>query len=134
MDKTLSEVFGEFTYAQSMSYEDLLTHEEKLLENLDRIFLDAGAEYLDFTPLGDILKLQCGFETHDLDLFQDVAQKIARVLPKKVRGRLVCLQKNLDSFHIYWLSRGQWREADIDLPAKAPEHLPVHDIEEAKTE
>ncbi|MDE5833071.1 MAG: hypothetical protein K2H64_08820 [Desulfovibrio sp.] len=132
MDKTLSEVFGEFTYSQSMSYEDLLNNEQKLLENLDRIFLDAGAEYLDFTPLGDILKLQCGFETHDLDLFQEIARKIAGVLPGKVRGRLVCLQKNLNSFHIYWLTSGQWQEADIELPAKAPEHLPLHKLEDEK--
>ena len=129
MDKTLSEVFGEFTYSQSISYEDLLSREQKLLEELDHIFLDAGAEYLDFTPLGDILKLQCGFESHNLDLFQEIAQKIAIIMPGKVPGRLVCLQKNLDSFHIYWLERGQWREADIDLPSRAPDHLPVHNLE-----
>lgn len=129
MDKTLSEVFGEFTYSQSLTYEALIERERKLLENLDHIFLEAGAEYLDFTPLGDILKLQCGFENHDLDAFEDVARKIAAILPKSVRGRVVCLQKNLNSFHIYWLKQNEWREADIDLPANPPEHLPIHKLE-----
>lgn len=128
MDKTLTEVFGEFTYSQSLSYHDLLSKEQQLLEDLDHIFLDAGAEYLDFTPLGDILKAQCGFETHDLDLFRKIADKIAEALPERVRGRLFCLEKNLASCHVFWLKRGQWQEYDQRIPPQAPEDAPIHKV------
>ena len=52
MDKNRSEVYGTFTYAESLTYYDLLETENTLKENLDKLFLGAGAEHLDFTPLG----------------------------------------------------------------------------------
>lgn len=128
MDKTLTEVFGEFTYSQKLTYEDLIDYERELLEDLDRIFLDSGAVYLDFTPLGDILRLQCSFESHDLELFARVATKVAAILPPRVRGRLLCLEKNLDSWHVFWLRRGEWREADYVISKTPPEDSPAREV------
>ncbi|MBD5641783.1 MAG: hypothetical protein HDQ91_05135, partial [Desulfovibrio sp.] len=61
MDKNQSEIFCEFTYPESMTYEDLIEYEKLLIDNLDALFRDSGAEHLDFTPLGDILMMQCAF-------------------------------------------------------------------------
>lgn len=126
MDKTLSEVFGAFTYSQRLSYYDLLSHEEMLLENLDALFLNSGADYLDFTPLGDQLRMQCGFEEHNLDLFRQIANDIALILPEGVRGRLLCLEKNLFSYHLFWLEKGIWREQEQIFPKDAPADCVEH--------
>lgn len=132
MDKNRSEVYGTFTYAESLTYYDLLETENELKENLDKLFLDAGGEHLDFTPLGDMLMFQCAFEEHDLGLYQDLADKCAAFLPAKVSGRFLCLEKNLNTCHIFWIRQGEWKEADLELPAKAPDSAPIHMVKHKK--
>lgn len=128
MDKTVTEVFGEITYSQAITYEDLLSHEQELLEKIDKIFLYAGAEYLDFTPAGDILRWQCGFEEHNLELFRVIARKIAAIMPSGTRGRLFCLEKDLSCYHLFWFQQDQWQETEQLLSSRAPEDIPVQKL------
>lgn len=128
MNKYRTEIFGEFTYAESMTYEDLIANESELMENLDGIFQDGGAEHLDYTPQGDMLMTQCAFEVKNLEIFRDMAQEIAFILPEKIRGRLMCLQKDLSSYHIFWIRRGEWQEREIALSRTAPEDAPLHKL------
>lgn len=126
MDKHRTEIFGEFTYAESLTYEALIAYENALLENLDNIFLEAGAEHLDFTPEGDILRMQCAFESRNLEILRDIAQEIAAILPPHIYGKLLCLEKDLTTYHLFWLQRGQWQEKAYTLPTAAPDGSPVH--------
>lgn len=128
MDKNQSEIFGEFSYPESMTYESLLDCEKLLIEQLDNIFLDAGAEHLDFTPLGDILMMQCAFEIKNLEIMRDISQEIGAILPPGVTGRLLCVEKNLVSCHIFWIQKGQWQEKGYKLPKHGPDEAPVHKI------
>lgn len=128
MDKHNTEIFGEFTYAERLTYETLLAYESLLLENLDNIFLEAGAEHLDFTPQGDILRFQCAFESRNLEILRDIAQEITAILPPGVRGKLLCLEKDLSLYNLFWLQRGQWQEKEYILPTSAPDGSPVHKI------
>ena len=86
MDKNRSEVYGTFTYAESLTYYDLLETENTLKENLDKLFLGAGAEHLDFTPLGDMLMFQCAFEEYDSDLYRKLADKCGIFADKSFRA------------------------------------------------
>lgn len=126
MDKNRSEVYGTFTYAESLTYYDLLDTENTLKENLDKLFLAAGAEHLDFTPLGDMLMFQCAFEEYDCELYRKLADKCAAFLPATVSGRFLCLEKNLDTCHLFWVRQGEWQMSDIELPRKAPETVSRH--------
>lgn len=128
MDKNQSEIFCEFTYPDSMTYEELIEFEAMLIENLDGLFRDSGAEHLDFTPLGDILMMQCAFEIKNLELLRDVSQEIALILPNGVSGRILCLEKNLVSCHIFWIKKHQWQEKEYILPATGPEDAIVHKV------
>lgn len=128
MDKNQSEIFCEFTYPESMTYEELIEYEALLIENLENLFRDSGAEHLDFTPLGDILMLQCAFEIKNLELLRDVCQEIANILPRGVSGRMLCLEKNLVSCHLFWLLKGQWQEKEYKLPVKGPDDAPIHKV------
>lgn len=126
MDKNQTEIFGEFTYPESMTYFELLDTEEFLKDQLDFLFIDAGAEHLDFTPLGDILMLQCAFEFRNLEILRDIAQEVAELLPKGVSGRILCLEKNLSSYHMFWVKRDQWQEKEYKFPKYGPPDVPIN--------
>lgn len=126
MDKNQTEIFGEFTYPESMTYFDLLETEEFLKEQLDSLFIDAGAAHLDFTPHGDIIMLQCAFEFRNLEILRDIAQQVAELLPKGMHGRILCLEKNLSSYHLFWIERGQWQEAECKLSKYGPADVPIN--------
>ena len=91
MDKNRSEVFGQFSYDESLTYEELLDVESTLIADLEALLLRAGATHLDFTPLGDALMCQCAFEAHKLYVYRKIAQEAAALLPRGVTGRLLCL-------------------------------------------
>ena len=126
MNKYLSEIFAEFTYADSMSYSDLLICENMLMENLEGIFKDGGAEHLDFTPLGDMLMSQCALEIRNLEILRDIAQEIAIILPKNIRCRILCLQKSLDTYDMFWIERGKWSEKQYSLSQLPPEGVKIN--------
>lgn len=124
MNKYKAEIFSEFTYAESMTYEELLYCENALMENLEGIFRDGGAEHLDFTPLGDMLMCQCALEIPNREILRDMAQEIVYILPVNIKGRMLCLHKNLEFYDMFWLARGEWQEKEYKIPATAPEGVP----------
>lgn len=129
MDKYSTEIFGEFTYAESVTYEDLLAYEKTLQENVELIYLDGGAEHLDFTPLGDMLMFQCAFETKNLEILRDIAEELAQILPEGVKGRVLCLEKDLTMYHLFWLRPGIWQEKKYKLPDTGPEDAITREVE-----
>gem|GEM_PF-894954 len=126
MDKNRSELFGHFSYADSLTYEALLAAEETLIGEMESLLQRAGAEHLDFTPLGDALMLECVFEEHRLYVYRKIALEIAAMLPEGVSGRLLCLHKDFSSLHVFWLRPGEWTEEERPVPEMPPEGLAVH--------
>ncbi len=125
MDKNRSELFGRFSYDDSLTYEALLAVEENLTADLTALLLRADAAHLDFTPLGDALMFQCAFEAHKLYVYRKIALETAALLPPGVRGQLLCLDKDFNSLHIYWLRAGQWQEEERSVPLEPPPGLRV---------
>ncbi|SDF99729.1 hypothetical protein [Desulfovibrio legallii] len=125
MDKNRSELFGRFSYDESLSYEALLDAEEQLTGRLEALLQRAGAAHLDFTPLGDALMFQCAFAEHKPYVYRKIALETAALLPQGVRGRLLCLHKDFSALHLYWLEPGQWQEEARDLPECPPTGLKI---------
>ncbi len=134
MDKNHSELFGHFTYDDSLTYEALLAAEELLIDEIEHLLQRAGAEHLDFTPLGDALMLECVFEEHRLYVYRKIAMEIAAMLPDGVNGRLLCLHKDFSSLHAFWLRPRAWVEEERSLPEAPPESLKVHRITQGNSE
>lgn len=126
MDKNCSELFGNFAYAESLTYEALLAVEDSLIVGMEDLLLRAGAEHVDFTPLGDSLMLECEFEQHKLYVYRKIAMGMAAMLPEGVSGRLLCLHRDFSSLHAFWLRPGQWMEEERSLPETPPDGLTVH--------
>ncbi|MDE5878586.1 MAG: hypothetical protein K2G99_00915 [Desulfovibrio sp.] len=129
MDKNQCEVFAQFTYADSLTYEELLNAEAALMARLEVIFPDAGGEHLDFTPLGDMLRCQCAFELVDMENFRHIAAQVAAILPVGITGRLLALDKSLTEMHLFWLEKGAWQEATWPVPVTAPAEASRHQVE-----
>ncbi|WP_417292536.1 hypothetical protein [Desulfovibrio porci] len=123
MDKNRSEIFGQFSYDESLTYEELLDVENTLTADLEALLQRAGAAHLDFTPLGDALMCQCAFETHKLYVYRKIAQEAAALLPRGVTGRLLCVDKSLAALHVYWIQPGQWEEEERPVPVDPPQGL-----------
>lgn len=128
MDKNRSELFAHFSYDDSLTYEALLEAEEALTREVELLLQRAGAAHLDFTPMGDALMFQCVFDAHRLYVYRKIALEIAALLPAGVRGRLLCLDKDFTSMHVFWLRPGQWQEEERPIPVAPPENLKVWHI------
>ncbi|MDR2573601.1 MAG: hypothetical protein LBC94_04530 [Desulfovibrio sp.] len=128
MDHTISEVFGQFTYDEALTYEELLAAEQALIDGLGDLMLRAGAKHPDFTPQGDMLLCRCAFEAHKIYMYRKFAHEIAGLLPSGVTGRLLCLEKNFNSLHVYWIQPGQWEEEERPIPLAPPQGLKVKRI------
>lgn len=128
MDRSSSELFGQFSYDEKLTYEELMAHEDVLVAELERLLKSSGASHIDFTPSGDMLRFQCSMEEHDLGLFRSLAAKMCAFLPEGVRGRLICLDKTFrpeTAFYFFWVDRNGWQEARRQMPLEAPEGLKV---------
>lgn len=128
MDKNQCEVFAQFAYDDSLTYEELLEAEKSFMAALERIVPGAGGLHLDFSPLGDALMCQWAFETISAQTLRDLAAHIAAALPGGIRGRLLCLDKSEVRLRIFWICRGQWQEGEQTVPVHAPDSAPVHTV------
>lgn len=128
MDKNQCEFFAQFTYADSLTYDELLSAESVLMARLEDILPGAGGQHLDFTPLGDMLRCQCAFEVLDLENFREITAHIAAILPDGVSGRLLFLDKSLTGLHLFWLHRGSWQESMWPIPLTGPADVVCHHV------
>ncbi|MBR3664899.1 MAG: hypothetical protein IKN64_09665 [Desulfovibrio sp.] len=132
MDKTSSEIFGNFVYDESLTYDELLHTEETLTSAIEDLLKRAGAEHVDFTPMGDSLMLQCSCQGHKIYIFRKLACELAEILPQKISGRICCLSHGLDTCHVYWLHKNAWQEVSLVIPQTPLKGAKEWRAEEAK--
>lgn len=128
MDKNRCEVFGQLNYDDTLTYEELLTIEDSLIEKVQAILQKACGLHIDFSPIGDCLLFQAAFEAYKIYIFRKIAQEIAAILPSGVNGRFACLEKSLSSLHVFWISSGQWQEEERGIPDVPPENLKIRKV------
>lgn len=121
MGKNSGELFGSFTYSESMTYEALIENENILIEQLDNILKDESGLHIDFTPHGDLLMVQCAFETVDEKRLKRIAEKIASGLAKGIKGRLLYLETDLVACSMFWLQKDKAQGGRYLLPLNEPE-------------
>jgi hypothetical protein len=112
----LCELFGHFAYSEDLSYHDLLEREAGLLEALEQTLRGHEAAHIDFTPAGDVLRMQCMFAKPDKALFHALCEEIAPLLAKDIEGRLLFVDKDLVRVNFYCLADSTWKEAVLSFP------------------
>ncbi|MDR0239325.1 MAG: hypothetical protein LBI88_03715 [Deltaproteobacteria bacterium] len=116
MPKFRCELFGHFTFAEELSYADLLEKEVQLKEELSGLFAQADFVHLHFTSTGDFLLVQGVAVEHDQDLFQEVCEAVSQLLDESVEARLLFVDRFLDSVYFYALNNETWRETFLEWP------------------
>lgn len=124
----LCEMYGQIIYGDQLSYEELLDIEGWLIRSTQDLLVRAGGEFIDFNPFGDGLMFQCALPGHKLYICRKVAMSLAEILPDHVDGRLLFVEKSLETSHLYWIQPGSWQEEDRTIPTVAPEHLKKHQV------
>lgn len=116
MGNYLCEMFGHFEYGEDLTYQELLDREAMLTRDTQELLQDFQAVHLNYIPLGDALMLQCVFKRYDPELFQEICDGLSPLLCQAVTGRVLFVDKLLNSLHIYSLTEQGWQEADLRIP------------------
>lgn len=117
MGNYLCEMFGYFEYSEQMTYQELLDREAMLTRDTQELLQEFQAAHLHYTPLGDVLMLQCVFKRYDPELFHEICDGLSPLLCQAVTGRVLFVDKQLNSLHMYSLTEQDWHEADLRIPS-----------------
>ncbi len=116
MAKYRYEMFGNLTYGEDLTYEELITHEQELTAGLTDQLQDMGASHIDFRPLGDALYVQCVFDDQDARNFEEVCAAAARLAGEHMEGRLLFFGRDLGRLYCFFMAEGRWQGGRLNLP------------------
>ncbi|MDR1856174.1 MAG: hypothetical protein LBR22_03315 [Desulfovibrio sp.] len=128
MNRYGGELFGRFSYDDELTYEEMTASESALIAELSGLLPLAGAGHVDFSPTGEYLWFQCVFDRPKAYVFRKLAMEMAARAPEGVSGRLLCLDKGLDTFLVYYVERGSWQEEKVTLPVEPSGRGGIHRI------
>ena len=115
MAKYNCEIFGVVNYSLEISYHDLHEVEEGVILQLQETLERYGAEHLDFWGYGDSLQFQCALAEYDDQDLHSICEEIAGFLPQDIRGRMVGLDKGLNSLSVYYFTSGKCEYDEYDI-------------------
>ena len=110
------ELFGHIMYSPDLSYNDLLVREEEIKLTMQGILERAGADFIHFEALGDALRFQCVLPEEDDDNFSRICEALAPSMKNGLDGRMLLVDKDLDTLYYYTFVEGKWQEAAVALP------------------
>ncbi|MGX7950250.1 hypothetical protein [Oleidesulfovibrio alaskensis] len=115
MAKYDCEMFGFFSYSPELSYNELYALEESFRSTLHDALAAHGADYMQYEPEGDALRVQCVFAGCEEEVFHAVCDTVVRSMSGHVHGRLLFVNKNLQELLVYRLQHTGWSEAAVSL-------------------
>ncbi|MFV0422603.1 hypothetical protein [Oleidesulfovibrio sp.] len=115
MAKYDCEMFGYFSYSPDLSYSELHELEAGFRDALQDALEQRGADFMQFEPEGDALRVQCVFgECHE-ENFHEVCDAVVQGMNNHVFGKMLFVNKNLQELLVYRLESKGWYEGAIDL-------------------
>lgn len=120
MARNATELFAQFVYSLELSYDSLLERESELKASFTAILEQYGGEFIHFEEMGDTMRAQCAFARYEEDLFHDICDDIAPQMDFFVEARLLFVNKDLDTLHIFVVNNGKWQESCLRLPEAGP--------------
>lgn len=120
MARNATELFAQFVYSLELSYDSLMERESELKTSFTAILEQYGGEFIHFEEMGDTMRAQCAFARYEEDLFHDICDDIAPQMDFFVEARLLFVNKDLDTLHIFVINNGKWQESCLRLPEAGP--------------
>lgn len=119
------ELFGHIRYNAELSYDDLLVREGEIKLVTQAILEQAGADFIHFEALGDMLRVQCVLPEENEGTFNRICEALAPNMKNGLDGRLLLVDKDLDTLYYYIFVDGKWQEAVTGLSSAG--HLAATD-------
>jgi hypothetical protein len=116
MAKYRYEMFGNLIYGDTLTYEELLAHEKKLIAELTAYLTATGASLIDFQPLGDALNVQCVFAGQDAKTFEEVGAATAELMGGDMEGRLMFFGRDLGRLYCFFMAESRCQGGRLSLP------------------
>lgn len=110
-------MFGQIVYADAFTYQELLETDARVTAIVQNALEQCGAQHINFTAEADALLMECVFTDMDRTLHHALCDRIIQQLGPGVLGRLVFMDRRLDSVVFYFLGRGKWQEQAFSIPA-----------------
>ena len=120
MAQNATEFFAQFVYSLELSYDSVMERESELKAAVVAILEQNSGEFIHFEEMGDTMRAQCVFARYEEALFHDICDDIAPYMDSFVEARLLFVDKDLHSLHVYTISNGKWQECSLSLPASGP--------------
>ena len=120
MAQFATELLAQFVYSLELSYDDLIACEEDLKAKATVFFEQNGGEFIQFEAMGDTLRAQCLFLNYDETLFHQLCEDLLPLINGDIEARLLFVNKDLESLHLYTLTHGKWQECCMMLPVAGP--------------
>ncbi len=115
MAKYDCELFGYFSYDAALSYNELHVFEAEFREALQGVLEQNNADFLQFEPEGDALRIQCVFNNFYEESLHAVCEAVCQVMTPHVRGKFLAVNKDLQDLLVYRLTNNGWSEGIISL-------------------
>ena len=116
MAKYPCEMFGNFFYNPTLTYDHLHELEANLLRAVDPLLNNEGAAHLDFTPRGDGLRLQCEFSEFEPAFFARLAKKLSDLIIDDTQARLLFVDKEeMGKLYIFYISKSNYEQGVVKI-------------------
>jgi len=109
-------MFGQILFDDKLTWEELHSTEARLTSVMETVITDCGGRHIDFTPLADALLGECVFPEVDRDNNHALCNTLIRQLGPHTLGRLMFVDRQMDSTVFYFLGRGKWQEQALSVP------------------
>lgn len=120
MAQNATELFVQFVYSLELSYDSLLEREGELKLEFAAILEQNGGEFVHFEEMGDTMRVQCMFAQYEEELFHDICDDLAPLMDGFVEARLLFVDKDMETLHIFTVCNGAWQESCLRLPTSGP--------------
>lgn len=111
------ECFCRLSYADELTYEELLECEREMTEALHELFEHFGASHVDFFPDGDSLQAHCVFAALRADDLDRLVRDTAAAAGNRAEARFLLVDRHLEKMFLGLAAHGAGHAFRLDVPA-----------------
>ncbi len=109
-------MFGHILYDDSLTYQELLETEARVMAVMRAALEECGAHHIDFAAQADSLLMECVFAQVDREINRTLCDAVIRHFGSSVLARFTFVDRAMDSVVFYFLGRGKWKEQALSVP------------------
>ena len=110
------EYFCYFVYDIELSYEEIMSKEERLTFFVQQILNNFDAIHLDFTPVGDGLQVQCSFEDMNDRKYNELCEALSNYTCDGISVKFLLISRDLKQLQGVMASDKKFQKYTFTIP------------------